>query len=72
MRRQSAAVTADAVRALEHALAVLAPWFDQLLAELQTRVAAQAEDGKDLLERWSAVDWSVIARDPVPLLPHVE
>jgi len=71
VRHESAAVTAEAVRSLEHALAVLGPWFDRLLAELQSRIAERAEDGADLLERWSAVDWSVIARQPVPLLPRV-
>ena len=69
VRRESAVVTVDAVRSLEHGLAVLCPWFDGVLAELQARVAARAEDGDDLLERWSAVDWSVIARSPAPLLP---
>ena len=71
VRRESAEVTAEAVRALEHALASLGPWFDRLLGELQGRVAARAEDGEDLLERWSAVDWSVIGQAPVPLLPRV-
>jgi hypothetical protein len=71
VRRASAAATAEAVRSLEHALAVLGPWFDRLLRDLQSRVAARAEDGDDLLERWSAVDWSVIGHGPVPLLPRV-
>jgi hypothetical protein len=71
VRRDSAEVTAAAVRSLEGALAVLGPWFDELLAELQSRVAARAEDGDDLLGRWAAVDWSVIGRAPVPLLPRL-
>ena len=71
VRQESASVTAEAVRALEQALAVLGPWFDRLLVELQARIAARAEDGDDLLDRWSAVDWSVIGRAPVPLLPQV-
>ena len=71
VRHESAAVTVEAVRSLEHALAVLGAWFDRLLAELQSRIAERAEDGDDLLERWSAVDWSVIAREPVALLPRV-
>jgi hypothetical protein len=71
IRRASHSVTREAVRELEHALAVLGPWFDRLLAELQARIGARAEDGEHLLERWSAVDWSVIAREPVPLLPRV-
>ena len=72
VRRESAAVTASAVRSLELALAELSPWFDDLLSELQARVAARAEDGEDLLDRWASVDWSVIARSPVPLLPLVK
>ena len=71
VRAASAAVTADAVVALEGALAVLGPWLDGLLVELQRRVAARAEDGEGLLERWSAVDWSVIGHEPVPLLPRL-
>jgi hypothetical protein len=71
VRHDSAGVTSEAVRSLERALAVLGRWFDGLLAELQSRIAARAEDGEDLLDRWSAVDWSVIGRDPVPLLPRV-
>lgn len=71
VRADSSAVTAAAVASLEHALAALCPWFDALLLELQRRVAARAEDGPDLLERWSATDWSVIGRMPVPLLPQV-
>ena len=71
VRRDSAAVTADAVGSLERALAVLCPWLDELLCTLQRRVAERAEDGPDLLERWSATDWSVIGRDDVPLLPRL-
>jgi len=72
VRRESAVVTADAVASLEKALGVLCPWFDSLLVTLQQRVAERAEDGPDLLARWSATDWSVIGRfGAVPLLPNV-
>ena len=71
VRAESAEVTAAALVSLERALAVLCPWFDALLLELQRRVAARAEDGPDLLDRWSATDWSVIGRGPVPLLREI-
>jgi hypothetical protein len=70
VRAESAAATTAAVASLEHALVVLCPWFDGLLLELQRRIAARAEDGPDLLDRWSATDWSVIGRfGEAPFLP---
>jgi hypothetical protein len=61
MLATSQAVTADAVRALDDALARLCPWFDGVLDALQREIGKRAEDGDDLVERWSNPSWSVLA-----------
>jgi hypothetical protein len=66
--RDSAVVTLEAGRRVDAALRLLCGWLDGLLSHLQHVVAARAEPGPDLLDRWAERDWSVLqalpARDP--------
>jgi hypothetical protein len=62
--RTSAAVTLEAASALGTLLADECAWLDRVLAHLQGIVAARAEDGPDLLERWADPAWSVVATLP--------
>lgn len=67
--RASALVTLDAAGAVEDALRAACPWLDAVVDHLQSVVAARAEDGPDLLERWHELDWSVMAtRAPLGVL----
>jgi hypothetical protein len=66
--QESAAITAAAVGALDDALVVLCAWFDDVLRRCQTEIAARAEDGDALVERWAATDWSVLGRSTSNLL----
>ena len=75
--RESAMVTLEAVDTLGTVIAETFLWFDRVLAHLQRVVCARAEDGLDLLERWSSPDWAIIATlesDDVVLdyLPRVD
>jgi hypothetical protein len=59
--RTSAAVTLEAASAIGDLLGGECAWLDRLLAHLQRVVAARAEDGPGLLERWADPAWSVVA-----------
>lgn len=59
-RAASAVRTGEALTAIDAALAAACPWLDRLVAALAEVVAARAEDGADLLERWRRPDWSVV------------
>src|SRR5439155_22294837 len=62
----SAAVTEAAVAALDAGLTALCAWFDALLEHLAHEVARRCEPGDELLERWAADDWTVLAVPPGP------
>lgn len=61
LRAESSAVTAVAMDRFDGVLRQLASAFDALLHDLQRAIAARAEDGDDLLERWARTDWAVVA-----------
>jgi hypothetical protein len=63
--RTSAAVTLEAASAVADLLGEECARLDRLLAHLQGVVAARAEDGPGLLERWADPAWSVVAT-PAP------
>jgi hypothetical protein len=67
----SQAVTRDAIASLDRAFAVLCPWLDDVLVSLQKEIAARAEDGDDLLERWAEPDWSVLGRASAGAVAHL-
>jgi hypothetical protein len=71
LRAESQAVTRAAIVSLDSALAVLCPWLDDVLVSLQKEIAARAEDGEDLLERWADPDWSVLGRPTPGALAHL-
>jgi hypothetical protein len=68
LRTQSQAITRVAISELEEALRELCPWFDGVLDAMQHAIAARAEDGDALLERWANPDWSVLG----PATPNLE
>jgi hypothetical protein len=57
----SQATTRAAIASLDDALAQLCRWFDEVLVALQREIGKRAEDGDDLVERWSNPDWSMLA-----------
>lgn len=59
--RASAEVTIGAARDIDAALHAGGPWLDTVLDHLQAVVAARAEDGPELLERWGEADWPTVA-----------
>jgi hypothetical protein len=71
LREESLAVTTAAIDRLDGALASLAPAFDDLLRALQHAIAARAEDGDDLLERWARTDWAVVAAATPGIARHL-
>ena len=58
---RSAEITTVAIATLDDVVARLCRWFDDTVDVLQREVAKRAEDGDDLLVRWAAPDWSVLA-----------
>ena len=68
LRAASAAITDEAIAAVDRALAAACPWLDGVLDSLQRAIAARAEDGDDILARWQSPDWSVLR----PSSPAVE
>ena len=62
VRSRSQAMTRKAITALDDALAALCPWFDDVVARLQREIASRAEDGDDLLQRWSDPNWTIVGR----------
>ena len=56
--RESAAATIAAADRIDAGLPPLCGWLDALLEHLIDIVCARAEDGEDLRERWSEVNWS--------------
>ena len=62
VRVRSQAVTRRAIVALDDALAVQCPWFDGVVTRLQREIASRAEDGDDLLRRWSDPNWTIVGR----------
>jgi hypothetical protein len=57
----SQATTRAAIASLDGALAQLGRWFDEVLVAMQREIGKRAEDGDDLVERWSNPSWSVLA-----------
>jgi hypothetical protein len=66
--KESCRVTLTAAENLSASTHTLAPWLDRVLAHLQQAVAERSEPGPELIERWAARDWSLLAR----LLPGDE
>lgn len=62
VRARSQQLTRQAIAALDDALTALCPWFDDVVARLQREIATRAEDGDDLLDRWSDPSWTIVGR----------
>ena len=60
LRATSTTTTRISVGQLDDALVHSCTAFDHVLASLQRAIARRAEDGSDLLQRWSRADWSVV------------
>lgn len=71
LRVESQVITRAAIVALDSALSTLCPWLDDVLGTLQKEIAARAEDGDDLLERWADPDWSVLGRTSPAIRTHL-
>jgi len=62
VRARSQEITRAAIATLDGALAVLCPWLDDVVARLQREIASRAEDGNDLLQRWTDPNWTIVGR----------
>ena len=56
--RESAAATIAAADRIDAQLPALCRWLDALLEHLLDAVCRRADDGEDLRERWSELNWS--------------